>query len=671
MAEIRVLPVQVQNQIAAGEVIERPASVVKELVENAIDAGARQIDVTLEDGGHRLIRVSDDGSGMDEANLIRSLERHATSKIADTDDIYRIATFGFRGEALPSIASVSRLAILTAPGRDAPAHELLAEAGRIVRVSASQPRKGTQIEVRDLFFNTPARRKFLKTPASENTRAAEVLTRIALGNPGLGLRLQLGDRLALSLTPAASQLERLKSLFGDRLGSRLVPFKRDSLEGIRVIGYFARPPESRRNAKDVYLLVNRRWIRYFGLARSIADAFAGVLPPRSYPFAVVNLLVDPGRVDVNVHPMKEEVRFDQETLLIACVRKAITEALGQVAGVPTASLLKSEAQPAGENAEAARPEKDLDNAPPAPSPAGASASARHAGPGHAPAAGSASPPGQTALYPPGPPSRRKGQEAAALDLSAVREKLRGIAQGDSTPSDDRIGLTDTFLQDAARKGKPGIVPPVNHVSAPATGTPPEARPSGGVPTSSPGLHRVLGQAGGKYILVDGADGLLLVDPHALHERWNFDRLLAEKGGGNSRRLLLPVEMHLSPAEAAAAGEVVEELSAHGFGIEIADANKLRITSAPAFLPSDRLENLLRAVMGDVGGAGDVLAAAREKVLAAMACRMSVLLGKSLADEEIDALLDRFFRQGQLPTCPHGRPTAIRIGWDELARRFGR
>ncbi len=664
MAEIRVLPVTVQNQIAAGEVIERPASVVKELVENAIDAGARQVDVTLEEGGHRLIRVCDDGSGMDEANLIRSLERHATSKIADTQDIYRIATFGFRGEALPSIASVSRLSLITCLAGEDTGHELLAEAGHLLRIAAAPIRKGTQIEVRDLFYNTPARRKFLKIPASENTRAAEILTRIALGNPSIGFRLQLGDRLALSLAPAASQYDRLRDLFGERIGSRLVPFKRDSLEGIRVVGYFARPPESRRNAKDVYLLVNRRWIRYFGLARAISDTFAGILPPRSYPFAVVNLLVEPGRVDVNVHPMKEEVRFDQENLLISCVRKAIGEALERIAGVPAAGRL-GDAAVVPPSAGATPAAGTLN---PAASPAAPMAASLPASPSPAPARDSAS---QRSLLPPPLPSRRKGQEPAGLDLSAAREKLRGIAQGDSTSPGDSIGLTDTLLPEGGLAETPKALPAASASTGPMEKDPASQPGPDGVRTGSPGLYRILGQVGGKYILVDVADGLLLVDPHALHERWNFDRLKAERGGGNARRLLLPVEMHLSPAEAAAAAEVTEELSGYGFGLEFSAGNQLKITAAPAFIRSDRLENLIRSVLGDVGGAQDALTAARDKVLASMACRMSVLLGRSLSREEIDSLLERFFHQGQLPTCPHGRPTAIRIGWEELARRFGR
>lgn len=608
MARIHILPVAVQNKIAAGEVIERPASVVKELAENAMDAGARHVAVELEEGGRRLIRVSDDGGGMDGDDLAASMQRHATSKIRDVDDIFRIATFGFRGEALPSIGSVSRMTITTCAPGAAEGHELVVEGGTGVRLSPAAPRKGTSIEVRDIFFNTPARRKFLSQPASENTRAADVLTRLALGNPGVGFRLQAGDRIVLSLRPAADQRERIRDIFGDKVASRLVPFGHEITDGLAVGGFFAKPPESRRNSRDTYILVNRRWIRYYGLARAVADSFQGILPPREYPFAVINLTVDPARVDVNAHPAKEEVRFENEGVIIAGVKRAIREALAGVAAVSTAN-----------NFEAPRP-------PSHPSPR--------------PPPDFSSPQGREN----GRETARRKDDFAEVDFAAARERLR-----------------------AAPPAPPEKPENPERFSAPAPA----------LPFGAGGRHRVLGQAGGKYILVEGADGLLLVDPHALHERWNFDRLLGErKRGAASERLLIPLEMRLSPAESAAAGDAVPVLAEYGFAcsLGVPDAATLLVAAAPPALPAAKLETMLRQVLADIAGGcggGETLEAFHGKLLASLACRSSVLLGRNLPEEEMTALLDRFFNQGQMPTCPHGRPTAIRIGWDELARRFGR
>ena len=630
MAHIRVLPITVQNKIAAGEVIERPASAVKELAENAIDAGARHVAVELEDGGHRLIRVSDDGGGMDEEDLIASMQRHATSKIKDVDDIFHISTFGFRGEALPSIGAVSRMNIATCVAGAAEGHELVVEGGRLVRISPGAPRKGTRVEVRDIFFNTPARRKFLRQPTSENTRASEVLTRLALGNPEVGFRLQTGERLNLSLQPARDQKERIQDIFGEKVASRLVPFGHAITDGLSVDGFFAKPPESRRNSKDVYVLVNKRWIKYFGLARAVADAFQGILPPREYPFAIINLTVDPACVDVNAHPTKEEVRFENDGVIISGVKRAIREALAGVASLPTVINLGNSFQAPRE---AVLPDR--------------SAPAGNHGEGQ-----------QKSLDLPAPLARGRG-DFADINFAAARERLRGTTSLEEPTAGEERGA-DRFspsLSDAAG-------------NAPAADS--DGVATGGLATGHAGRHRILGQAGGKYILVDGPDGLLLVDPHALHERWNFDRLVEErKHGASSKRLLLPLEMRLSPAEAAAAEEAVPALAEYGFEFSLPGPGLMTVTAAPSYLPAAKLENLLRQVLADVGGADDTLQAARERLLASLACRSSVLLGRTLPEEEMLSLLDRFFNLGQMPTCPHGRPTAIRIGWDELARRFGR
>ncbi len=467
------------------------------------------------------------------------------------------------------------------------------------------------------FFNTPARRKFLRQPTSEGTRTAEILTRLALGNPTIGFRYQNGERITLSVRPATDQLARASDIFGKQIGDRLVHFSGDIAEGLAVNGYFAKPPYGCKTTKDIYILVNKRWIRYYGLAKAVSEAFAGILPPREHPFAIINLEVDPSRVDVNVHPAKEEVRFEQERILIGGVRRAIRDALSGLASIPTAALV-------------------------GPSPtAGLS---RPAGPDQRSAAPlSAGNPDQRAMGMSASFSRQT--DLRTVDFDQVRQTIRAVDANVPVPEPDNAPLPLHSEPAAA----PVADMQVGHISQ----------------------HRVIGQVGGKYIVIDSPDGLLMVDPHALHERWNYDRLVEErKRGGTGKRLLLPVEMHLSPAEITVAEEAVPALEQYGFVCEVPEPTLLKVTAVPSFIPPGRVEKLIRQVLADVGEAGPTLEAARDSLLASLACRSSVLLGRTLPEEEMLSLLDRFFHQGQLPTCPHGRP-AIRIGWDELGRRFGR
>ncbi|MDR1519537.1 MAG: DNA mismatch repair endonuclease MutL [Planctomycetota bacterium] len=639
MGKIILLPETVRNKIAAGEVIERPASVVKELAENAIDAGARQVTVELEGGGHRLIRVSDDGCGMDEEDLVLSIQPHATSKIQDVDDIFRIATFGFRGEALPSIASVSRLSVTTCLEGGSEGREITVDGGRSVRLSPAPPRRGTRVEVRDIFFNTPARRKFLRQPSSENSRSGEILCRLALGNPGVAFRLQADNRIVLSAQPTASQLERAAEIFGREAARNLIPFDLDVSDGLAVSGFFAKPPRSVKNSREIYILINRRWIRCPALARAIGDAFQGTLPPREYPFAIVNLDLDPAKVDLNVHPAKEEVRFEREGLVIGGVKRAIREALIRLGATTTFTSLAGYGLTKSAASTHAAPEAE----------SGVSATRL------------------PAPLPGGNPRMDETGGQARLDLPArlAASRHSGFSEVDLEAMRDR-------LHPAADNGDPSL-PAQTAASRPE---PEPSRDSGdagnGLRLGPAGQHRILGQAGGKYLLIDSPDGILLVDPHALHERWNFDRLREEKRrGAVSRRLLLPLDMHLNPAEAAAAVKAAPQLAEYGFEAHCPEPNRLRITVHPEFLPAGKVENLLRQVLADLGEAETIVTAFHDRLLASLACRSSVLLGHNLPEEEMLALLDRFFNQGQLPTCPHGRPTAIRIGWDELARRFGR
>jgi DNA mismatch repair protein MutL len=629
---IRILPEIVQNKIAAGEVVESPASVVKELVENAVDAGAANVAVEIEEGGSRLIRVSDDGCGMDEEDLVLSLDRHATSKISEVEDIFAVSTLGFRGEALPSIASVSRMTLASAAGGEG--RELVVEAGERKRLSPAAPRKGTLIEVRDIFFNTPARRKFLRGPGAENARIVTVLTRTALAHPEVGFRLQIDGRISLAVHPAAGFERRILDLFGKGKGGRWLPFAHDIAPGAAVEGYLAAPPENRHNSAGINLFVNRRWFSDARMAYSIREAAHGAVMTGKYPAGAFYITVDPGRVDVNVHPAKREVRFDNAELIARGLRHGVRAALAEFASAPTFRNVSSQPLKAPTPAFPAVP-----------------ATARLPRKG-----GLASAPlGDF----PGLPQRPN--DFSRVDLGAVREAMRG---GEKTHS---VGAPPA----GAKRPDEKPPPPTEAADPPS----PSAATAGraGLPNlGAGGEYRLLGQAGGKYIAVDTPAGLVLIDPHALHERWNFDRLREQRKRGHStRKLLTPLEIALSPTEAEAAVETAPSLAELGFEVLLPKPDRLVVNAAPSFLAPSDLEQLIRQVLLDMGGMRSALELRRDKLLASLACRSSVLLGKNLPAEEIDSLLDKFYSTGQMPTCPHGRPTAIAITWEELGRLFGR
>lgn len=637
--KVKLLPETVQNQIAAGEVVERPASVVKELVENAIDAGAKNISVDLEQGGHRLIRVADDGSGMAEDDLLMALERHATSKIENVDEIFRITTMGFRGEALPSIASVSRTSIITCMPGEAEGRQVVVEGGNTVRLVAAPTRRGTMVEVRDIFFNTPARRKFLRQPGSENTQSAAILMRLALAHPEIGFRLQADGVITLAVHPVKSQLDRIGDLFGPKFVKNLLPVSREITDGITMEGFISQPPDGLHNSTGIYILVNKRWIRHHGIAKAMSNAYQGALPPRKYPYIIINLAIDPARVDVNVHPTKEEIRFDNERLVKDGLCGAIKDAL------------RAYASQGGEVAFSALP---LD----------AEARKRLANPAEIQAR-------RSGLMGPRftPQENARPESYSQFDASLLREEIR-------RPQLDSLKNLQRSQSGADAEADYTLPEQDNQETAGGTSEenslPPAAEPEANPSVVQESSFRVLGQVFDQYIMIEGRDAVHFIDPHALHERWNFDKLLEEgKRGVSANRLLIPVEIRLLPTEMSMIGEAGPVLEQFGFSLALDRPGYVLVEAAPDYLQPNEIERLIRDILADVDSAGHTIEARRERLLASLACHSSVLLGKKLPEEEIDALLDRFFHSGQMPTCPHGRPVAVTIPKDELARRFGR
>jgi len=595
MGNVRLLPPEVANQIAAGEVIERPASVVKELVENALDAGAARIAIRLEGGGADLVEVADDGCGMDAEDARLALERHATSKVRDASDLQAVRSFGFRGEALPSIASVSRLTLTTNAGAES-GTEVRFEAGRLLESGPAAHPRGTTVRVEGLFHNAPARRKFLRSPGTEATHAIDHLIRLAAAHPGVAFRLQSGGREAF-LWPAASGLrERVARILGAREAARLLDVDRS--EGRpRVRGLVSDPSLTRASTRDARLFVNHRPVRDRRLLHALQAGAATVVPRGRSPVAFLFLEVPVEEVDVNVHPAKNEVRFARPGAMHDLVLRAVRETLG--AQRPFVAL--------GERSLTAPAEEPPD-----------------------------------ASF---PPALESGVETDAGRLD-VAERASPFA----VPSGEGVG-------DAPRL--PRAFPPAAP-SAPAI----------------PLEHLTpLAQFRDTYILASAPDGLVIVDQHAAHERVLYERLLADAAASRleRQRLLFPLLLEVSPAERQAFEEARPLFEDLGFSLAGFGPATLRVEEIPGILKATAAEGLLRALLGDLldrteGKAGDDL---RHRIAATSACHAAVRAHEALPGPALDRLVRDLLEARSPMTCPHGRPTILRLPIERLEREFRR
>ena len=635
MAErlIHILPEQVASQIAAGEVVERPASALKELVENSLDAGARSISVEIERGGAGLIAVSDDGCGMGREDAILSLRRHATSKIRDAADLAAIRTMGFRGEALASIASVARLRIVTRRPADLAGVEIVADGGEISLTRESAIAPGTRIEVRELFFNTPARLKFLKTLATEQGAAAEVIGRLAIAHWRVAFKLVAEGRVVYDLSRAASVLERMRQLHGAKVASRMLHFD-SQRAGARVFGLAAISQDSYPTPRMVFTFVNRRSVRDRVLQRAVQQAYDTLIPRGRYPATAVFVEMRPEDVDVNVHPMKTEVRFRNSGAVFEAVYHALRERLADQTIEGAASTAPS--------AVAQRPE-----------PVGALIAASDAAP-------------TLRLVPDAPTLARAEQRALGLGAPGLKWSSSTAAEVaalyDAPASDDSAGA----LAPAAAINSGAQVISLGH---PGDKQIPEKQ----IPIYS--RLRVVGQLFAGYIALEGDDGLILVDQHAAHERVTFEKLRAElrAGGIRVQAMLAPVPIELSPARAPQVHQALGEFRAMGFELEPFGAATLLLKGAPAVFGPDGGARLLVEMIDAMGEDGfrSGGAMAFEELLKQLACHGSVRVGRVLREPEISALLEELDRTEFKTNCPHGRPVHIQWGRGLIERMFRR
>jgi DNA mismatch repair protein MutL len=661
MAPIQILPEQLVNQIAAGEVIERPASVVKELLENAIDAQASRISIELQDAGKKLIRVSDDGTGMPAAEAPLALASHTTSKISSAQDLEGITSLGFRGEALASIASVADVRLVTRTADALEATEVAVSAGKAEPPRPTSGPVGTALEVRNLFRYVPARRKFLKTDATEMGHITEQITRVALAYPAVHLSVTHNGRTVYELPPTDSVRGRLAVFFGEDLAQGLLEVASNEPAG-RLWGLIGPPHLARATAAAQYLFINGRYVRDRGLAHALREAYRGLLEGGRQPVAFLFLTVPPDRVDVNVHPTKIEVRLRDGHLLygqiLAAVRgrllgPGITPHVMPMPSAPGERLAAGEHLAPGEYAGGGT----------SPSPAAGEHLAPGEYTGDKPAGGAPGP-----FAPADASTEDVGQRAAR-----IREAVADFLHSPQAAAQGRLPLAGRtgHASPTAPHEVAGMRPPVYSPGAKDEGVTPTAPLPAGEPPAP--LRAV--QLHNTYLVAETADGILIVDQHALHERILFEDIMARLAAGplESQRLLLPVTLPVTDREMAAVEEHQEALGHLGIEAAALGPRSVGIHAFPTLLeradPAGVLRDFLAWAM-----AVDAPPSPRqvlEKLAHVAACRAAVKAGDPLKREEIEALLARRAAGDLAATCPHGRPTALILSKSDLEKQFGR
>ncbi|HXE89568.1 MAG TPA: DNA mismatch repair endonuclease MutL [Terriglobales bacterium] len=646
MARIHILPEHVANKIAAGEVVERPASVVKELLENALDAGAGRIRVEVEAGGKKLIRVTDDGSGMVRDDALLAFERHATSKIKDAEDLLTVATLGFRGEALPSIASVSRLRLETRATAEAAGTVIEIAGGKMHRVEEAGLPAGTSVTVRDLFFNTPARKKFLKAEATELSHIAQLVTHYALAHPEKHVELHSSANAMLVASPVKTHAERMFQIFGREMLEQMVPVAAEAqLERVglpapppwviekrkkqgeeyeapepgamRVRGFVSRPELQKLNRNSIFVFVNGRLIRDRLLQHALSEAYRNILPGGVFPVVLLFLEMPAMEVDVNVHPSKTEVRFRQQGVVHDLVRDTVRAAL--VAARPVPQFTREIAA----------------------QPTAAAALTPGAGGGVAPAGDVA----DFALQPEElPPQTARLAFQGGIEVEAnAAVPAASVARAVPVAGGERCGGA---IAAGASNGPAAI-----------------------------SSLRPLGQVRDSFILAVAEDGLWIVDQHVAHERVLFERVLRQRGAARveGQRLLMPLIVGLTPAQQAVFEQIADELRGNGFEVEPFGSRTLAVKTAPAGVEASDIERLLTELLEGCEREEQAvnLEKLRTRIAASIACHAAIKVNTPLDGKKMEWLLGELAKTECPFSCPHGRPVLLRYSLEEIQRAFKR
>jgi DNA mismatch repair protein MutL len=694
MGRIHVLSENVANKIAAGEVVERPASVVKELLENSLDAGATRIKITVEAGGKKLIQITDNGCGMVRDDAMLAFERHATSKIKDAEDLLTIATLGFRGEALPSIASVSRLRLETrAPGDEA-GTVLEINGGKIARIEEAGLPAGTSITVRDLFFNTPARKKFLKAESTELSHVASLVTHYALAHPEKHFELHSATNAMLVAPPVAGSSERVYQVFGKETLDQLVPvaalqplehvglpqpppWRRKEIDedgetvvpkspgAMRLHGFVSKPEIQKLNRNSIFVFVNGRLIRDRLVQHALTEAYRNIIPPTVYPVVLLFLEMPSEEVDVNVHPSKTEVRFRQQSVMHDFVRDSVRAALMKARPVPqfvteirahaTAGPgLTSPSLTPGAQLEWERSSERLSSGQSEPSAehaldpvlvSGTSAVPQTA---YDPATGRG-----FALHAPAVPpisGRLQFEGGIAVEANAAIPVARGLESKTWGPIPDNGCAPELDAGQNAREEEESTL-------------------------ASLSTLKPLGQIRNSFILAVNESGLWIVDQHVAHERVLFERILKQRTAQKveSQRLLMPIVLELSPAQQAVFSEISDELERNGFEAEPFGARSLAVKVAPAGVEASAVEHLLHELLDQFSREEQSLnlEKIRARIAASIACHAAIKVNMPLEPNKMEWLLTELAKTDHPYSCPHGRPVVLRYSVRDIQKAFKR
>ncbi|HEV7699794.1 MAG TPA: DNA mismatch repair endonuclease MutL [Pyrinomonadaceae bacterium] len=651
MNKIQVLPDNLANQIAAGEVVERPASVIKELVENAIDAGATRLQIDVELGGRRLMRVVDDGEGMTRDDAILAFERHATSKIKTLEDLAAIGTLGFRGEALASIASVAKVEIITKTDAETAATKVVVEGGRLIDVKDAARDRGTTISVRDLFFNTPARRKFMRSEATENYHLTSIVTHYALAHPEIAFTLTNNGREVLRVSPAKDLRERAFQAFGGGLIESLLPVDAGREYVARVSGFISAPRERRRTRDSQYFFVNKRFVRDKTIARGLLEGYRAVLPHGVYPVAFLFLDIPLEEIDVNVHPAKTEVRFRRGEAVKDVIAEAVRSALAKAGIIGENEPEVRQGEPPSDAYPALRivapPPEPMQNAIELHHSARENSEHVEFDIGHA------------AFELP----QEKAHAAAFAGLDAT--EMREFQVPDEPATDVRSPLIDT----SPSFGLPATaqLPPVNNARHLVRKLDVDAVSSAKI--------KPLGQLHESFIIAVDDEGLLLIDQHVAHERILFDKYSKSETDRSieSQNLLLPETLDLSPAQSEAFALIENELEQLGFGVMKLSGRTVAIKSIPTDLPASEARNLFAEILDTIEPekGGRAKRTLRDDIAASLACKAAIKINMKLTTEKMQWLIDRLLLTSSPTTCPHGRPVILRLSMKDIERGFHR